>query len=65
MTIQRRFLLGSHWTSRKPLPECHFEVIAVARESVTLRAILTRRDCEVPIAELDDVEAWATGWLSL
>ncbi len=67
--VQRRFLLHSRWTARVPLAngssECHFEVITVEREHVTLRAVLTRRDYQVQIEALDDPGAWFLGWRSL
>ncbi len=66
--VQRRFLLGSRWTARVPLPgstgECHFEVIAVHGDDVTLRAVLTRVDYPVAILALEDAGAWASGWQS-
>jgi hypothetical protein len=67
--VQRRFLLHSRWTARVPLAdssgECHFEVIAIEREHVTLRAVLTRRDYQVRIDSLDAPGAWSLGWQSL
>lgn len=70
--VQRQFLLGSSWTAVLPLAETlgerHFEVIALpARRGaeVTLRAILTHRTYQVPIAALEDPTAWRPGWQSL
>jgi len=67
--VQRRFLLHSRWTALVPLDggrdERHFEVVAVGRDLVTLRAVLTRRDHQVEIKALDDAEAWSPGWRSL
>lgn len=67
--VQRRFLLGSRWTALVPVAgtigERHFEVVAVGRGVVTLRAVLTRRDYELEIAALDDAIAWSLGWSSL
>lgn len=67
--VQRRFLLGSRWTALAPiagtLDERHFEVVAVSRDEVTLRAVLTRREYALDIAALDDVVAWSLGWSSL
>lgn len=67
--VQRRFLLRSRWTALAPLDgnegECHFEVIAVEGDVVTLRAVLTRRDVQLPISALDERAAWAMGWQSL
>ena len=65
--IQRRFLLRSRWTARTPLVdsdgECHFQVIAVTRAgSVTLRAVLSGRDYQVPLAAFEDAAAWSLGW---
>lgn len=66
--VQRRFLLGSRWTSLATLPggegECHFEVIGVQGASVTLRAVLTNAQHVVPLAALEDAAAWAPGWTS-
>ncbi len=66
--VQRRFLLRSRWTARVPLPEsageCHFEVIEVRRDAVTLRAVLTDRRYPLPIAALDN-PTWLLGWQSL
>ena len=66
--VQRRFLLRSRWTSVRPLPpggEQHFEVVTVSGERVTLRAVLTRRTRELTVAELEEPEAWLSGWRSL
>lgn len=67
--VQRRFLLGSRWTARTPLTgsagECHFEVIAVSGEAVTLRAVLTHVDYPLAIHALDEADAWSLGWRSL
>ncbi|MCX5744361.1 MAG: TIGR02450 family Trp-rich protein [Proteobacteria bacterium] len=67
--VQRRFLLRSRWTARTRLEgtdgECHFEVAAVERDQVTLRAVLTGRDYPLAIAALDDAAAWALGWQSI
>lgn len=67
--VQRRFLLGSRWTAVVPIAgstgERHFEVIAVGREGVTVRAVLTRRDYPIEITELEDAAAWSPGWHSL
>jgi tryptophan-rich hypothetical protein len=67
--VQRRFLLGSRWTALAPLPgsqgECHFEVIAVSGDRVTLRAVLTRLAYEVPATALDDAAVWSLGWQPL
>ena len=70
--IQRRFLLGSAWTSVRPLTaadgERHFEVIALPPRhgsAVTLRAILTHRIYQVPIDILEDPAAWRPGWQAL
>lgn len=64
--VQRRFLLGSRWTALAPLPdsqgECHFEVVAVGGDGVTLRAVLTRRAYALPATALDDAAAWSLGW---
>lgn len=71
MRVQRRFLLGSRWTAVAPIDggtgERHFEVIEVAvrRAHVTLRAVLTGREHEVPISTLEDPAAWVGGWRSL
>jgi len=66
--VQRRFLLGSRWTSLRPLDrsggECHFEVLEIGRDELVMRAVLTRRDYRIAVAALDDVAAWATGWIS-
>ena len=68
MRVQRRFLLRSRWTASVLLPdsagECHFEVIEVQGDVVTLRAVLTERTYQVAIAALDD-PAWLLGWQSL
>jgi tryptophan-rich hypothetical protein len=67
--VQRRFLLRSRWTALVPVAgttgERHFEVVAVGRDDVTLRAVLTRRDYQLEIAALDDAVAWSLGWSSL
>jgi tryptophan-rich hypothetical protein len=67
--VQRRFLLHSRWTALVPLEgndgERHFEVVAVGRDQVTLRAVLTRRDHRLAIAALADPAAWSLGWRSL
>ncbi len=71
MRVQRRFLLGSRWTARRPLAdsagECHFEVVAAPRASptITLRAVLTDRTYALALAALDDADAWLLGWQSL
>lgn len=66
--VQRRFLIGSRWTALAPLPggagECHFEVVGVAGDSVTLRAVLTNVQHVVPIGALEDATAWVPGWAS-
>ena len=65
--VQRRFLLHSRWTARVAVTgthgERHFEVIAVSRDDVTVRAVLTRRDYQLEIAALDDVLVWSLGWV--
>ncbi|MFN0245803.1 MAG: TIGR02450 family Trp-rich protein [Kofleriaceae bacterium] len=65
---QRRFLLHSRWTALVPVggsTERHFEVVAVGRDLVTVRAVLTRRDYQLDIDALDDVAVWSPGWRSL
>lgn len=66
--VQRRFLMGSRWTASAPLAksegECHFEVIEVRRDAVTLRAVLTDRRYPLAIAALED-PVWLLGWQSL
>ena len=66
--VQRRFLMRSRWTASVPLPEsegeCHFEVIEVRRDAVTLLAVLTRKTYPLAIAAFDD-PAWLLGWQSL
>lgn len=60
--------MRSRWTATVPVPEsegeCHFEVIEVRRDAVTLRAVLTRRTYPLAIAALED-PAWQLGWQSL
>lgn len=60
--------MRSRWTASVALPEsegeCHFEVIEVRRDAVTLRAVLTRRTYLLAIAALED-PAWLLGWQSL
>ena len=67
--VQRRFLLHSRWTALVPVDgytgERHFEVVAVGRDMVTLRAVLTRRDHQLEIRALNDAAAWSVGWRSL
>ena len=63
--IQRRFLIGSHWTALHGEGERHFEVIAMGKDNATLRAILTQRDVVVEIAALEDDQVWARGWIRL
>ncbi len=67
--IQRRFLLGSRWTSLGPVDDPdqvrHFEAIARADDLVTLRAILDGTTIRVALAALADPARWARGWLSL
>ncbi|MDX2088650.1 MAG: TIGR02450 family Trp-rich protein [Kofleriaceae bacterium] len=70
---QRRFILHSRWTAEVPLAssegERHFTVIAVAGRGVdtqlTLRAVLTHRDYQVPFVDLADAARWTSGWRSL
>lgn len=45
--------------------QCHFEVIAVSGEAVTLRAVLTHVDYPLAIHALDEADAWSLGWRSL
>lgn len=65
--IQRRHLIGSHWTSQAPLAggERHVEVIEARGETLTLRAILTNRRYEIELDALRDEAAWASGWTPL
>ena|GEM_PF-2822374 len=64
--IQRRFLLHSRWTACVPADpehdERHFEVVAISRAQVTLRAVLTGREVHIEIAALEDSRAWSSGW---
>lgn len=66
--LQRRFLLHSRWTAVRPLApggEQHFEVVTVSSESVTLRAVLTRRTHLLTMGDLEDADVWVSGWRSL
>lgn len=68
--VQRRFLPASAWTALVPLAgsegERHFTVIDVPHSALlVMRAVLTNRTYEVPIADLDDATRWASGWLAL
>jgi tryptophan-rich hypothetical protein len=71
MRVQRRFLLGSRWTARIPLPssegECHFEVIELRSRAaeVVLRAVLTDARYVLSARALADDANWLPGWQSL
>lgn len=64
--MQRRFLVHSRWTACVPADpdrrERHFEVVALADDRVTLRAVLTGREVRIEIAALEDSSAWSSGW---
>lgn len=61
--FDRKRAIGSKWTARSPQGrEKHHEVVALGRDRVELRCVLTGRVVAVPIETLRDAEHWRPGW---